>query len=287
MKIAFKIHSQNPNNQTSLNMYPWIEAPIKDEESDQYIRDGWQVMNENEFAQYKATYESEVEYFANNVKDETLRVRQYLHQDFVHFHPSKIDFTLHLKPNINLIKNITMLKNGRPLVAKYYAPDTGLQICEIKFEFVNNSAGFMTKRKELLGYCRNDGKIDEYYSIHSRDYNFANITQATESLSERVQARSNIIQEIKIVLNNTLINYLISYGDNPIVANNKSLIIGKDFFNEYRFEISDFIEVASPGFKGKILLQDNGLENPKYPWLNAFVAPNVTLRMWIYDRLTY
>lgn len=287
MKIAFKIHSQNPNNQTVMNMYPWLQDNIQDHQSDEYIRDGWQVLDEVEYEKYKELYKEELDRYEQSRQDTFLRVRKYLHSDFFYFHPSKIDFTIHLKQNILLRKEVEMYKSGRPKVAKYYSPDTNELVCEIKFEFVNNSSGFMISRKELLGYYQNDGTCTEYYTIHHRTYDFNNINQATESMNERVSARSNIIQEIKIVINSSLIKWLIDYGDAPSVAMNKSLVIGKDFFAEYRFEISDFIEVASPGFKQKILLQDKDVENPKYPWLEKLLAPNVTLRNWIYDRLTY
>ena len=138
-----------------------------------------------------------VENFPPNISP--LRIGEHIHSDFITHNISKIDFTMHLKDGVLLIKKVDMLANGRPSVAKYYWPsvsDNNL-MCAIDFEFTDNAMKFMIDRKEKLKYYRQDGSFEGPFTIHQRSYDFTNIKEATESIQERTQARKNIIDENK------------------------------------------------------------------------------------------
>jgi len=210
-----------------------------------------------------------------------LRILELVHPNFIDNDPSKIDFTIHLLPNVILTKKITMAKNGRPIVAKYYHPLKNTLVAEIQYVFTDNASKFMIERKEILGYYQNNNICSEYYVIHKRNYDFNIINEATDSLNERIQARQSIFQEIKITIYGFLVQYFMSQGQSFYDANINALLIGKNFFNTFRPDIADFIEVASGDFKNNVLSDIN------YSWLNENIAPLVSVRFYIADRLTY
>jgi hypothetical protein len=281
MKIAFKKYSQKPENDTGMVNLPWVSTEIKDEEEDHYLENNWAVLSKNEYDEYVSRYNYEATAYSIRINNEKLIIIDLVHPNFRFNDPSKIDFTLHLQTGVLLKKEVTMLKNGRPLIAKYYHPDTNEIVAEIKFTFRDNIYKFMELREEWLGYYTREGKINEYYLIHKRTYDFSKLTEASESMSERVQARNNIIQELKIVINGILTQYYMALGDNASTASMKAIVAGKDFFNAYRLDISDFIEVASNSFKNNILNDQTLL------WLNVNIQPGVNVKMYIADRITY
>lgn len=280
MKVAFKQHRQNPNNQTTMANYPWIAEVIEDDREQEFSDQGFIVMYEVDYPAYVALHENEIVAWEREKTAKVLRIRELVHPDFKNYHPSKIDFTIHLNPNVLLKKKVTMAKNGRPTFAKYYNTDDKL-VCEIRCDFIDNGSKFMIDRKEWLGYYQNDDTCPEYYLIHHRTYDFTNINEATESLQERVTARSNIIQEIKIVSQSFMVGMYMAQGQSVTTASLSSIVLGKTFFNAFRFEISDFIEIASNDFKNNIA------NTVDFPWLDGKINATTTLRQYIVDRLMY
>jgi hypothetical protein len=212
---------------------------------------------------------------------ENLRIRalDLIHDDFKYLENSKVDFTVHLKDGVNLIKKYEMLPNGRPAKSKYYWPtvDEKNLICEIKFEFTNNLMGFMTRRIEKLGYYSIGGKVAEYTVISDRTFDFTNIQEASLSVRERSDARSNIMNEIKTYLNGFLMAYYPMIGKTYADVMND----GGAFWKSYLPEIQSWIETASTDFKNK-LNADTANQI-----LNITMAPSVTIRTYIISRITY
>ena len=148
-------------------------------------------------------------------------------------------------------------------------------------EFIDNSSKFMIERKELLGYYNGDNTVSEHYLIHHRKYNFNIVKEAAESLQERVDARSNIIQEVKIFVHNGILMDYIKKGKTIAEANLLAIQDGGAFFNQYRTQLSNFIEVADPSLKN-IVISDTS-----HAFLNLYIAENVTARQYFYSRLNY
>lgn len=285
MLVAFKTHAANPKKiSLVLDKMPWQVETISDEVSESYRNTGWSVMTQQDYDAYILSCQSEQDAYDQEQKNKNLKIIKLVQSEFKHYHPSKIDFTMHLITNTLLEKKVTMAANGRPSVAKYYYPDSSLEdnlMCEIKFEFIDNSSKFMVERKEWLGYYNGDNTVPEYYLIHHRKYNFNVVKEAAESLQERVDARSNIIQEVKIVVHNGILMDYITKGKSVAEANLLAIQDGGAFFNQYRTQISNFIEVADPSLKN-IVLSDTS-----HNFLNLYVAPNVTARQYFYGRLNY
>lgn len=283
--IAFKTHASNPNKKyISLNYYPWQMEEIAEDQKDFYSSQGWSVMTKSDYEVYCNNYQSEVDAYQIEVDNEKLKIFTLVDPFYRSSPPSKIDFTMHLKNGILLEKKVVMHPNGRPLIAKYYWPDSSVNtniVAEIKFEFIDNASGFMIERKELLGYYLGDNTCPEHYMIHNRKYDFNSVREASESLQERVDARSNIVQEVKIVAHSTLVKMFMMQGKTIVQANGLAIQAGSLFFEEYRTKVSNFIEVASSAFKETILADTTTL------FLNEYCAPNVTLRQYIYGRLSY
>ena len=285
MLIAFKTHSTNPRRPSlTLDQMPWQIEYIKENQSDSYRNTGWSVMNQEDYDNYILNCDNERINYEQELINSKLKVYDILQPEFKHYHPSKIDFTMHLKTNILLEKKVIMTANGRPQIAQYYYPDSSVNtnlVAEIKFEFIDNSSKFMIERKEWLGYYLADLSIPEYYLIHHRKYNFSVVKEAAESLQERVDARSNIVQEVKIIAHSCIVGSYMMQGKSSVEANGLAIQDGGLFFNQYRTHISNFIEVADPSFKNAVLTDSTNA------FLNYYVAPNVTARQYIYGRLNY
>jgi len=290
MKKAFKTYDHAPANQTPRGIpldWPWLVQDIDDHDEASFADAGFIVLWPEEYDDYKFQRQESYDFWAATynaeIQAQGLRVSDLLDESFKTLHPSKIDFTMHLKPNIALLKKVTMLANGRPSVAKYYfasiAPDN--LICEIAFEFDTNSLGFMTARREKLAYYRNDGTRGDQYLIHERHYDFGISFEACESLQERVQARTNIFQEIKMVVNGFLIQYFVAQGNGLATASGLALAQGKALTTKYRFDIDDFVQLATPDFK------NNVLADTEFAWLDANIAAGVTVRQYIAGKLSY
>lgn len=226
------------------------------------------------------------EYEANNIIGQDLRVKYLIHPDFRNLSPAKIDFTLHLNENITLIKKITMSPNGRPVRASYYYPsvaDMNL-ICFIDYKFIDNNIGFMIQRSEELSYLKVNGESVGPFIIHKRQFDFANIIEATVSIKERSDARRNIIDEIKVFLNGVIINVGLASGLTQTQANINAINIGGKFIRIHNDLIQAFIETAS--FELRTYLQTAEATGDE-AFLDFLVAPNVRVRDYFINRISY
>lgn len=215
-----------------------------------------------------------------------LRVSALLHDNFIGLAPSKIDFTIHLKENITLIKKVEMLANGRPLVAKYYWPSVAEDnlICEIDYEFTDNAMKFMVDRKEKLKYYREDGSFAGPFTIHHRIYDFNKLKEATESIQERVQARRNIIDEIKVFLNGFIVQKSMLEGMNQGQANVEAMTLGGGFMQAHQAKINAWVETAAGDLKPYLQNANNDTQEPFLDW---YIQAGVRVRDYFLNRITY
>lgn len=233
-----------------------------------------QVQNHQDslWSQYEKMQTDKKEYFSNK----TCRITQFIHPDFKDNHLSKIDFTMHLKDGIFLEKKeVIVSKNGRPVKSIYY--HCGKKIAEIVFEFANDSDGYMISRVEKLGYYCVDDSVLAYYIISNEKFSGAITYQHQKRVAERTQARQFIMDSLRADIDRML---KAASGGNSVMAGALAGMINT-FWVEYNPFIEAFIS------SGGTFLRQKFLDETKYPFLNSVIAPSVTVRMYIADKLTY
>lgn len=214
------------------------------------------------------------------------KVTDLIHPNFSGLHISKVDFTIHLKENIVLLKKVEMLPNGRPVVARYYYPTVAPEnlICTIEFEFVDNSMKFMIERKEYLKYYKEDGTTSDAFLIHKRLYDFTNLKEATESIQERSQARRNIIDEVKVFLNGFIVQKSMMEGKSIAESNMIAMSLGGGFMQNHQNKINAWVETASGDLKPYLLNSSNETQED---FLNWYVQAGVRVRDYFLSRISY
>lgn len=223
----------------------------------------------------------------NNPPSESpLRVSPHIHKDFVSRDISKVDFTMHLTEGVLLIKKVDMLTNGRPSIARYYWPYVSEEnlICSIDYEFTDNAMKFMVDRKEKLKYYREDGTFAGPFTIHHRTYDFNNLKEATESIQERVQARRNIIDEVKVFLNGFIVQKSMLEGQNQGQANVTAMTLGGGFMQTHQAKINAWIETAAGDLKPYLQNTNNDTQEPFLDW---YIQAGVRVRDYFLNRITY
>jgi hypothetical protein len=216
----------------------------------------------------------------------TLKVKSLIHPNFLNLDISKVDFTVHLKENITLIKKVDMLQNGRPSVAKYYYPTVSAEnlICSIDFVFIDNPLKFMVERTESLKYYKNNGDFVGPYLIHKRTYDFNNLKEATESIQERSTARRNIIDEVKVFLNGFIVNKSIAEGMSLSAASVNAMVLGGGFMQLHQNKINAWIETASGDLKPYLLNANNETQEAFLDWN---IQAGVRVRDYFIQRISY
>jgi lysozyme family protein len=196
--------------------------------------------------------------------------------EFKDWHPSKIDFTKHLKNGVFLEKReVQMLKNGRPVKSIYYYGQQ--KVAEILFEFESDELNFMTRRTEKLGYFSKDGDIHEHWTISDEFFSGSNTYQHSKRLQERTAARQLIVDSLRADIDKFL---TISAQQNPTMSSALSAMINA-FWVEYNPHLSAFIN------SGGTYLRTKFATDTTYPFLNSLVAPGVSVKAYIVDKLTY
>lgn len=213
---------------------------------------------------------------ANYMATRKLRISDLLAYEYRQFHESKIDFTSHLKSGVYLEKKeVNMTKSGRPVNIIYYYDNQ--KIAEIKFEFEMDSLNFITRRVRKLGYFAIDNNVHEYYVIEDTAFSGLIPYQHQKRLEERTQARQWIIDSLKSDVDRML---TLSAQQNPTLAAALSAMINS-FWVEYNPHLAAFISAGGTYLRSKFQ------NDTTYPFLNSVVAPNITARMYIVDKLTY
>lgn len=295
MLYAVKFWSQAPEEGWKLenvpSVWPWKQNQIQESERQVHESLGWSCFTAEEYASYISLHQETFNtWWANREAERNstrLKVYDLVQDEFQNYHPSKIDFTIHLKPNVVLNKKTTMLKNGRPEKAEYFNGEE--KICEIKFDFTVNAQNFMTSRTEKLAYVRGDNTLDIYYTIKTKTFDPTNFHDKAEVVEERSDARQYIMKEIKSVLSDTLGLYYIVL---PPVGEKKTpqelWQIAGEFWTAYSSDIDAWYNTATEDFKTKIQ------NDVTFAFLNLVVpqaisqeATDKTVRQYIIDRITY
>lgn len=282
MKKAFKTYAQAPANQVPASIpleWPWFIATIADEAEADFVANGFTVLSFNDFDQYKAQRQAAFDTWANAYDEsrtgQELRIIDLVDEQFAQWHPSKIDFRMHLKPNIYLQKDVTMLPNGRPQKALYsYA---GELIAEIEFEFQTNAFNFMTRRIERLAYYKRNGGLSDHWVIADDIYDQNNPYHLREMMKERSGARALIIEEVKAFLNGVLAQYYLPQGKTyPEI-----LEIAGTFWDAYGGKIDSWINVGAPQFRTDLTADTS------FAFLDFAFAPGSTVRQYVLNKTQY
>lgn len=271
--------------------WPWKQLSITENQKEEYLSHGWTIFTPEEYRQYLDDRQPKFDlWWANREAaryQSRLRVLDLVQDAFSNYHPAKIDFTIHLKPNVVLNKMVKMLKNGRPEKAEYFYGSE--KICEIKFEFVVNEQNFVTERKELLGYVQGDGDVPAYYLIRHKIYDMSNFADKAEVVEERSYARQYIMKEIKSVINDVLGLYYIVMAAPEVRKTPQELwTMAGNFWTLYSSAIDSWYNTATWELK-HMIETDTSVE-----FLNLIVPPQIsqdaepkTVRQYIIDRITY
>lgn len=258
--------------------WPAITEEVEDNSTplkENYIRLSYQdyisyMTNEDRKLRYKTAAEN-----FNNSK--ILRIYDIVDEVFLNLPLDKINFRQHLKKGIYLNKTVTMLKNGRPSYCVY--DYEGTNYVRIRFEFLTNEHNLVTNKKTILGYYnKNDGVIEEF-EITNETIDLTSMYGLQKAVKERFSARSYIFDEIKSYVNAVLLQV---YS-----AQNKTyeeiLTEGGNFWRDYDNEISSWCHIG-----GMSVLVDKLNQDTTYAFLSFPSGfPNMTIKDWIIDKITY
>jgi hypothetical protein len=205
-----------------------------------------------------------------------LRIMDYVANEYIHFDPSKLDFTLHLQAGINLNKrDVTFTRAGRPMVSTYYLGQT--KMAQITFTFEADSLNFMTRRIRMLGYYAVDDQIHDWYKIEDVAFDSHNTYQHQQQLEERSIARQWIIDSIRTGADR-IMTASASVNPTKSVALQTEL---NNFWVEYGPYLAAFVST------GGTVLRQKFIDDTEYDFLDIPVAANYTVRQWIVSTLTY
>lgn len=279
---AFKTYNQAPSNDIPQGIpldWVWFSLDIPDEQQASFESAGFIVLSNDDFNQYKYDRQETFNTWANaydvDQQGQELLVMEYVDDKFLSYHPSKIDFRVHLKQNIYLQKDVVLLPNGRPQKSLYTY--NGFLIAEIEFTFEVNQFNFMTRRTERLAYYKRNGNKSDQWIIADDIYDINNQYHLREMMKERSESRSLILEGIKAFLNGILANYYIPQGKTyPEI-----LSIAGDFWGAYSNDIDSWINVGSPKFTNNLTIDS------AFIFLDAEVSSGVTVRQYILNKLSY
>ena len=222
----------------------------------------------------------EYETLQKNKKDflstRKLRIWDLVSFEYRMYSPAKLDFTTHLKTGLNLEKrDVFMTKNGRPMRVVYYYQNT--KIAEITFVFEADGLNFMTRKVVSLGYYSIDDMVHDKYVIEDRSYSGLVPYQHQKQMEERTEGRQYIIDSLRADIDRMLTTAM---TQNPTASASLSAMINA-FWVEYNPHLAAFINAGGTYLRSKFQ------NDTTYPFLNSYVAPGVTVRMYIMDKLTY
>lgn len=286
-KYAIKFHSQNPQAPEGIPAkWPWLSQKVKPSDEEGFKAAGWTIISDEEFAAHIREHQAAFDGWHLNRREPAntrrLKIMDAVDQKFEHLHPSKIDFRRHLKPNVVLDKRVTMLKNGRPGVAEYFLD--GGKVAEIRFDFLVDDFGFMTQRREQLGYVSQDGYIHEYFLIYSQDFDALNPYHARERIRERNDARQLIFDDVKSKLEVFLAIHYLSLGQRY----EDVLTMGGAFWEAYAAKISAWVNTGTPALKATLSAESafSFLDLP-IPTSYSGEQDIMSIRDFVISRLTY
>lgn len=201
-----------------------------------------------------------------------LRIKDLLLNEYKTLHNSKIDFRKHLEQNTQLKNKDVTMSNGRPVEAIYTL--NGVNIARIRFEFEFDSIGFISRRKEILGYYNTNDEILEEYVISDEEYGNTEY-QLGKKFDESVKTRENVFKNIMTTVNMVLINHYVPLGDTIAQAQKR----GSDMYTTYNKEINSWIQTGD-GDLNQLIGSDT-----VYSWLELEVSTGVTIRQLITSKI--
>lgn len=225
-------------------------------------------------ADRKARYKAAVEQYNNNL---ILRIYDIVDDPFLSLPVDKINFRQHLKKNIYLNKTVTMLKNGRPSYCIY--DYEGTKYVRIRFDFSTNEHNLVTNKKIFLGFYNKNDSINEEFIITDENIDLTNMYGLQKAVKERYAARSYIFDEIKSYVNAVLLQVYTSQNK----TYEEILTEGGNFWRDYNNEISSWCHIGGMSVLVNKLNQDTTYSFLNFP--SGF--PNMTVKDWIIDRITY
>lgn len=280
--IAFKTYAECPPDQKPEGVqdkFVWYFKEITESQKADFVSLKHQVMTVDEYRSYVESIAEDYAYWYENFyaprQDDKLRVIALVEEKFKAFHPSKIDFRRHLKPNVSLSKVVNFQANGRPLEALY--EHEGQLVARIRFEFEVDQFNFMTKRIENLGYFTEKGELQKEWIIWSQDYLPTVPHHQSERIAERVEARSNIMNQIKSVLDVAVAAFYFQQGS----TYSEILVIAGQFYKTYNEDIQMFINTGSPALRLRI--ESELLEGV----LAIPISVEQTVKDFLIERLSY
>lgn len=280
--IAFKTYDQAPVNTRPPSVpleWVWSQLEIPENQAESFRLGGFKVMTEAEFKNYLDQRSGEFYLWANaydfSKPGEVLRVLELVDDNYKSLPIQKIDFRLHLRSEVYLQKSVVMLANGRPQKALYTY--NGQLIAEINFTFEVDAFNFMTRRIETLTYFKKSDMRLPSFVIYDQSFDRSNPYHLRQIMSERSEARSLIIEEIKAFLNGVLAAY---YGPQGKTYVELLTMVGA-FWAKYSNSIDAWINVGSPQFQYELTI-DRELELLTVP-----VAQGVTVKDYILSKTSY
>ena len=172
-------------------------------------------------------------------------------------------------------REVSIAKNGRPVSSTYYFGND--KVARISFVFESDYLGFMTRRIEKLGYYSIDDQIHEEYIISDEKFARAITYQHQKRLQERVTARRWIVNSFMADIDAYTTAMIEAH---PQAAGQASAAINQ-ILVDYVPRMEAFVN------SGGTFLRDAIASDTTHPFLNAVLAPGLTVRAYIVDKLTY
>ncbi len=204
------------------------------------------------------------------------RVIDLVNREFEQLKLENIDFARHLKSDVALNKKVTKLPNGRPEKAEYYN-GTDL-IAVIEFDFTADTENLLQRRREWLKYYKTDGTTSAAILIKDKIFDSTDLVDGEAVIEERVKARTSIVSSMKAFLSGVLMQGLGQTLPQVIATI-------KPFWDEYKVERDDFIELGSPDWKDDLIAVDLG--TTPHTWMAIDIGGGVTIRDYMVSRLSY
>jgi len=198
-------------------------------------------------------------------------------QDDTFAFPYDIDFTTML--NKTLIKKTLPKIQGKPISVEYYEEyDNGLYsniIARIDFELTYDALGFITQRKELLKFYRENDEVSAEFKDIGRK--FDPLYDAEARILEGVKRRQSIIDNLQLPILGVL-----QYAFSSTMSLNDIVVMGREFLDRFQRDFDLFIKASK-----KDIITSIGAATDV--WLNfpfTPAGPGVTVRQYIISELT-
>lgn len=185
-----------------------------------------------------------------------------------------VDFRRDLQPDKALSKTVTFALNGRPELATYTY--NGVVMAKLRWTFVNGTDSyFMENRKEEISYTLLDGTDGPWFLVKDQHYDLSDTSHRDIVLDERVRGRKFILNDIKGIVMGALKQIYSNKTEDEITE------MGGSFWELHSSTLSTFVDTGS-----KLIVTAIATDNTT-TWLQDFIAPGVTIGMYMQGRLNF